>query len=163
MKKFSNELTDAEVERLAILAEEMGEAQQIIGKFLRHGYESYNPVVDTGLTNRRMLEKELGHVQHAIERMSEARDVNDSGILDYSGAKRQSIEKWLHHQLSSAPLGREGKGETKGGFGTDCVRGCGINHHDCQDHSFCQDMKEFGCNSPKPKRASPPPRSYKMK
>ena len=107
MKKFSNELTDAEVERLAILAEEMGEAQQIIGKILRHGYESYNPVVDTGLTNRRMLEKELGHVQHAIERMSEARDVNDSGILDYSGAKRQSIEKWLHHQLSAAPLGRD--------------------------------------------------------
>ena len=94
---------------MAILAEEMGEAQQIIGKILRHGYESYNPVVDTGLTNRRMLEKELGHVQHAIERMSEARDVNDSGILDYSGAKRQSIEKWLHHQLSAAPLGREGE------------------------------------------------------
>jgi hypothetical protein len=35
--KFSNELSDAEVERLAILAEEMGEAQQCIGKILRHG------------------------------------------------------------------------------------------------------------------------------
>ena len=33
-----NELSPAEVERLAILAEEMGEAIQVIGKVLRHGY-----------------------------------------------------------------------------------------------------------------------------
>lgn len=41
--KFSNNLSDAELERLAYLAEECGEVQQIIGKIIRHGYESYSP------------------------------------------------------------------------------------------------------------------------
>jgi hypothetical protein len=37
-----NQLTDAEAERLALLAEECGEVVQVIGKILRHGYESYD-------------------------------------------------------------------------------------------------------------------------
>lgn len=56
-----NELTPAETERLAILAEEMGETIQVIGKILRHGYDSRNPLEGkTGWTNRANLEKELG-------------------------------------------------------------------------------------------------------
>lgn len=39
-----NGLTPAEAERLALLSEELGEAQQAIGKILRHGYDSSNPV-----------------------------------------------------------------------------------------------------------------------
>jgi hypothetical protein len=35
-----NGLAPAETERLALLLEELGEAQQAIGKILRHGYES---------------------------------------------------------------------------------------------------------------------------
>ena len=58
MGKFSNDLTDAEVERLAVLAEEMGEAIQCIGIILRHGYESWNPAVRASPNNRRMLEIE---------------------------------------------------------------------------------------------------------
>jgi hypothetical protein len=72
---FSNGLTDAEVERLAILSEELGEAQQCIGKILRHGYESYNPVVNTNLTNRRELEREIGDVQAAIDMLFAENDV----------------------------------------------------------------------------------------
>ena len=34
-----NRLSPAEYERLAILAEEMGEAQQALGKIMRHGGE----------------------------------------------------------------------------------------------------------------------------
>lgn len=33
-----NDLSNAELERLALLLEELGEAQQVIGKILRHGY-----------------------------------------------------------------------------------------------------------------------------
>ena len=55
---FSNELTPAESERLALLSEEMGEAIQAIGKILRHGYESTGP--KTIVRNRTSLEKELG-------------------------------------------------------------------------------------------------------
>jgi len=101
MHKFSNELTEAQVERLAILSEELGEAQQCIGKILRHGYESYNPVVGTGLTNRRELERELGDVVFAARLLGEANDVSESGIAERMKSKRQSIKRWLHHQPHS--------------------------------------------------------------
>ena len=98
MSEFSNELTDAQLERLAILSEELGEAQQAIGKILRHGYESYNPVVNTSMTNRRELERELGDVYAAIEMLITALDVSGYGIEQRMIAKKQSIKKWLHHQ-----------------------------------------------------------------
>lgn len=96
--KFSNQLSDAEIERLAILAEEMGEAQQCIGKILRHGYESYNPVVDTGRVNRRELERELGDISFAIMQMVKNKDVNSAGIEARKQDKSRSIKRWLHHQ-----------------------------------------------------------------
>ncbi len=95
---FSNELSNAEIERLAILSEELGEAQQCIGKILRHGYESYNPVVDTGMTNRRELERELGDIYEAILMLSRARDVSDVAINKRQAEKRRKIKKYLHHQ-----------------------------------------------------------------
>ena len=74
-----NQLTDAEAERLALLLEEMGEAIQIIGKIQRHGYESFNP--NTGPPdNRALLEKELGDVFHAVERMIWADDLDEDEI-----------------------------------------------------------------------------------
>ena len=36
-------LTLSRLERLALLLEELGEAQQVIGKILRHGYDSRHP------------------------------------------------------------------------------------------------------------------------
>jgi NTP pyrophosphatase (non-canonical NTP hydrolase) len=98
MSDFSNELTDAQLERLAILSEELGEAQQAIGKIIRHGYESYNPVVDTGMTNRRELERELGDILCAIQMLVRANDMSMAAMEVRRGDKRQSIKKWLHHQ-----------------------------------------------------------------
>ena len=95
---FSNELSDSQLERLAILSEELGEAQQCIGKILRHGYESCNPVVDTGMTNRRELERELGDILLVVDLLCVAQDVNDVEISRRKTAKRQSIKRWLHHQ-----------------------------------------------------------------
>jgi hypothetical protein len=80
------------------LSEELGEAQQCIGKILRHGYESYNPVVDTGLENRRELERECGDVLEAIAMLCRARDLNEAGVNARQVAKRASIQRWLHHQ-----------------------------------------------------------------
>jgi hypothetical protein len=97
-EKFSNQLSDAQVERLAILSEELGEAQQAIGKILRHGYESYNPVVNTGMTNRRELERECGDVYEAILMLAHAKDINDAGVNARQAEKHKSIQKWLHHQ-----------------------------------------------------------------
>jgi NTP pyrophosphatase (non-canonical NTP hydrolase) len=101
-EKFSTCLTDAERERLAILSEELGEAQQAIGKILRHGYESYNPIVDTGMVNRRELERELGDVAFAIEMLADAGDIGGKGILLRKAAKRVSIKQWLHFQSSGS-------------------------------------------------------------
>lgn len=100
MLPFSNDLSEAEIERLAILSEELGEAQQCIGKILRHGYESYNPVIDTGRTNRRELERECGDIFEAILMLCRAKDLNEAGVNERQHTKRVSMKRWLHHQNS---------------------------------------------------------------
>jgi hypothetical protein len=97
MAEFSNELTPAQLERLAILSEEMGEAQQIIGKIIRHGYESGDPTKDY-VSNRLLLEKELGHVYLALWLMAEANDLTHRELIYWQEKKRESIQRWLHHQ-----------------------------------------------------------------
>lgn len=96
MNKNSNNLSPAELERLAILAEEMGEALQEIGKILRHGYDACNPI--TGIANRRSLENELGDVRHAMIMLCNANDVSKDAIHKQAEYKRADISKWLHHQ-----------------------------------------------------------------
>lgn len=102
-----NELSPAEAERLALLAEEMGEAIQAIGKILRHGYESTHP--DGGPTNRELLEKELGDVQAAITLMCNVGDLDSNDIDSYEIHKKKSVQQYLHHQ-HPPPAGKEGKG-----------------------------------------------------
>lgn len=96
-RKFSNGLNDAQGERLALLLEEMGEAQQVIGKILRHGYESYHPRFPEK-TNRQDLEKELGHVMLTVQMMIKKGDLIEKEILDYRLDKSLSIGDYLHHQ-----------------------------------------------------------------
>lgn len=103
MSEFTNGLTPAQAERLALLLEEMGEAQQVIGKILRHGYESTHP--DGGPTNRSLLETEIGHVEHAIFRMHEAEDIDPLAVLDSVDEKAKKIGRYLHHQADAAPGG----------------------------------------------------------
>jgi len=93
-----DELSRAELERLAILSEELGEAQQCIGKIIRHGYESYNPVVNTGMTNRQELVRELGDIMLAIELLCRAQDISSIGISNRVEVKRETIKKYLHWQ-----------------------------------------------------------------
>lgn len=93
------QITPAEGERLALLLEELGEAQQAIGKILRHGYESRDPTREpSSPSNREALETELGHVHHAIDRLTLARDLNALSIVDARKAKADRVWRWLHHQ-----------------------------------------------------------------
>jgi len=96
--KFSNNLTDAQLERLAILSEELGEAQQAIGKIIRHGYHSWDPTVVGSGTNRDDLEKELGDVRYAIGLLCAAGDVEHGNILKRRDEKGDKILPYLHHQ-----------------------------------------------------------------
>lgn len=92
-----NKLTPDQTERLAILAEELGEVSQIIGKILRHGYESFNPLEEHSMTNRKLLEMELGDVLSAISRLASKNDLSIHAILERGEYKTQTAGKWLHH------------------------------------------------------------------
>lgn len=91
-----NGLSAAEHERLSILMEEMAEAQQVIGKILRHGFESSHPdAIET--TNRNLLENELGDVTAALEMLVSAGDVNTLRIAEAARRKHRNIKQYLHH------------------------------------------------------------------
>jgi len=91
-----NKLSAAEAERLALLSEELGEVQQAIGKILRHGYQSHHP--DGGPNNRENLEKELGHVHHAVTLMAGNGDIDLERVVAHQVEKLKSVRKYLHHQ-----------------------------------------------------------------
>lgn len=95
MKHF-NKLTPAQAERLTLLLEELGKAQQAIGKTLRHGYESSHP--DGGPTNRMELEREIGHIHLAISIMQKSGDIRTNAILSAANEKYDEIYRYLHHQ-----------------------------------------------------------------
>lgn len=92
-----NRLTPAEAERLALLLEELGEAQQVIGKVLRHGYESVNPL-DPVATSRQRLVQELGDVLVAIDFLVDYGDVKQEDLEDRRRVKHRKVWDWLHHQ-----------------------------------------------------------------
>lgn len=98
MTNHFNRLTEAETERLAILAEECSEVIQVIGKILRHGYESRNPTISNSETNRKLLERELGDLIHAQQRVEASGDVNTLSITEQAASKAERIRNYLHHQ-----------------------------------------------------------------
>lgn len=90
-------LTPAEIERLAILAEEAAEVQQIAMKIIRHGYDSYHPEDEDKTTNRDLLAKELGDLEYIIKQMKLQMDVDVFEIRKHRLAKAKKIVKYLHH------------------------------------------------------------------
>lgn len=92
-----NDLTEAEQERLSVLLEECSEVVQIGCKILRHGYESCHPE-NLHERNRVLLEKEVGHVLHAMIRMYSHNDINKINVESHSRSKAVSIVPYLHHQ-----------------------------------------------------------------
>lgn len=111
MRPF-NSLSPAEAERLALLIEECGEVITAATKILRHGYESFNPL-EPGrgrLSNREALEKEIGHVDHAIHLMLTGGDINATKYMAASNAKSKTISRWLHH---NPPIDEERSGKKR--------------------------------------------------
>lgn len=89
-----NKLSPEETERLAYLAEECGEVIQVIGKILRHGYESYNPFDEEKNSNRLLLHKELTNVLQAMTRMKANKDLPG---LQITPICYHNLKYW-HHQ-----------------------------------------------------------------
>lgn len=90
-----NKLTPAEHERLTLIFEECSEVIQIVGKIMRHGYNSCHP--DGGPTNRQLLEEELGHVMFASNLACENLDLDYDGLILSAENKGESCQKYLHH------------------------------------------------------------------
>lgn len=96
--KFNNGLTDAQLERLALLSEECGEVVQMVGKTIRHGFESFHPRDENQTSNRRLLENEIGNIIVALEFLVEAEDLSEDRITAAIEAKKLTVGKYLHHQ-----------------------------------------------------------------
>jgi len=93
-------MKDEELERLAILAEECAEVQQIVMKIIRHGYESCNPYDASMTKNRELLEQEIGDLLFAINLMTTNDDVSNKSILKAKAKKKFKIGKYLHHNVA---------------------------------------------------------------
>jgi NTP pyrophosphatase (non-canonical NTP hydrolase) len=93
--RFTNHLSSAESEGLAILAEECGEVIQVIGKILRHGYDSTHP--NGGLSNRQLLEAELGDIRMVQNLLCKEGHLDKLNIEAFSVQKEKSVRKYLHH------------------------------------------------------------------
>jgi NTP pyrophosphatase (non-canonical NTP hydrolase) len=72
-----NKLPPAAAERLAILAEELGECMQAVGKILRHGYAGHHPD-HPEVNNRDDLSREAADVIKAIAMLIAAGDLPSS-------------------------------------------------------------------------------------
>jgi hypothetical protein len=98
-RRFTNELSLAETERLELMAEEAAEVVQACMKILRHGYESRWPPID-GQTNRQKLTKELGDVCAAMDLMLKGGEINETLVAMARDEKLTAVPQWLHHQDS---------------------------------------------------------------
>lgn len=101
---FRNGLTPAQAELLELLTEECAEVIQAAMKIKRHGWESCDPTVDGGPTNRQWLEHEIGHVLHAVNRLTTTGDLAGFAIGQAEREKSRTVRRWLHHQSDAAPL-----------------------------------------------------------
>lgn len=95
---FSN-LTPAEQELLAMLAEEAGEVIQAIGKILRHGYHSKSPYAleEKSPDNKEHLLMEIGDFFAVVEIMVEMGHIehpNEAFHMPYLIDKKF---RWAHH------------------------------------------------------------------
>ena len=89
-------LSAAQIERLAVLAEQCGEVARVVCKVLRHGYMGGSPY--GGPTHKVTLEREMGNVRAAIDMMTSAGDVRRGDVQHWRYSKRANGGKNLHHQ-----------------------------------------------------------------
>lgn len=92
-------MTEAERERLIILAEEASEVAASVGKALRHGYNNRNPLKPYEGDNRTKLEYEIEDLLSVIYEMVSKEDiyVEMFNIQTFRALWNNKL-KWTHHQ-----------------------------------------------------------------
>lgn len=94
-----NQLTPAQAERLAKLAEEASEVVQACMKILRHGYNSHDPDNHDLGNNAVQLWRELGNMKAAINLMKQMGDPVDFALIDdFAHTHTQDLKRYMHHQ-----------------------------------------------------------------
>ena len=96
-KTNMTELTEAQRERLEVLAEEAAEVAQQCMKICRHGYQTIDYVTDTIYDNQIKLMEELLDMWTIMERMTFHGDIRK---LNYNstGEVWKSKMRYMHHQ-----------------------------------------------------------------
>lgn len=100
MERF-NKLTEAELERLALLNEDCAEVMHIVSKIIRHGYESTDPTKKDSPTNRKLLEKEMGDLEWSLNFMKRVDDVFALQIIEHRARREFEVGKYLHHNITA--------------------------------------------------------------
>ena len=90
------ELTNAQRERLEMLAEEAAEIVQCCTKILRHGYNSHHPQ-RPGKTNKKELQDELLQFWTIYERMAHHGEVAQINFYGTPDVWKKKLE-YTHHQ-----------------------------------------------------------------
>lgn len=100
MTNHFNGLTEAEAERLAMLAEEAAEIVQAAMKILRHGYDSYHPN-DPSMSNRKLLAREVGNFSRIANLCFDEGDWEQVDERAGYGDKTESLRRFSHHQSAN--------------------------------------------------------------
>ena len=93
-----NLLTEAEKERLIMLAEEAAEVVQVVGKILRYGYDSYHPD-DPSMTNWKLLHEELLDVSAVLGEMNKRGDIKFQATEKEVAERWDKKLRWTRHQI----------------------------------------------------------------
>jgi NTP pyrophosphatase (non-canonical NTP hydrolase) len=98
------ELSPAQIERLAILAEECAETIQMVNKILRFGWESVHPFLEDQKTNRERLSEELRDILVATLLLIENKDIRRE-TLEWGPqyVKRLKMSEFVSYQSDHSP------------------------------------------------------------
>lgn len=97
MNGHFNNLTPAQAERIAMLAEEAGEIVQMCGKILRHGLDSYHPMDADKTPNRELLRRELMDLDAVKSMMTLGQDIRLPDVEGITAALNRK-RHYTHHQ-----------------------------------------------------------------
>ena len=95
-KSNFNKLTNAELERLALLAEEAAEVVHMVNKIIRHGYAANNPKTN-GPINRDLLASELNDLLWVMNLMTKCGDIKPEQLMV---ANKEYKQQYLHYNMN---------------------------------------------------------------
>lgn len=102
-----------ELERLAMLAEQLGRTAEAVGRVTRHGWDRAHDSIPR--TNRTMLEREIGKLQAVVDFMVQRGDLEKQQMRHWREVEDRAIPKFSRYQgyspLTVVPRAQEASTE----------------------------------------------------